>query len=303
LIKEQLKSLFSFSKKELNGLLVFAILLTGIVFLPDLHLWFFPPKTYSFEAFEKEITAFKTSMPKNRTYSYKQLRNEIEEKELEPEYFPFNPNGLSETDWKKLGLSAKQIRVIKNYESKGGKFYRKADLQKIYSISAEDYQRLLPYIMLPDKQNYKNSSFNSSVKQDFKKREAAMVDLNTADSAALEMLPGIGPAFASRILKYRNKLGGFHAKEQLLEVYGMDSARYYNLEKQLLVNANAIKKLNINTAEFADLRPFPYLTFKQMNAIIQYRRQHGNFKNIDDMKRVAILNEEILRKIAPYLSF
>src|SRR5690606_23074537 len=149
----------------------------------------------------------------------------------------------------------------------------------------------------------KNSSFNSSVKQDFKKREAAMVDLNTADSAALEMLPGIGPAFASRILKYRNKLGGFHDKEQLLEVYGMDSARYYNLEKQLLVNPAAIKKLNINTAEFADLKPFPYLSYKQMNAIIQYRRQHGNFKNIDDMKGVAILNEDILRKIAPYISF
>jgi len=303
LIKEQLKSLFSFSKKELNGLLVFAILLTGIIFLPDIHLWLFPPKTYSFAAFEKEIADFKASIPKNRTYSYKQLRNEIEEKEFEPEYFPFNPNGLSETDWKKLGLSAKQIRVIKNYESKGGKFYRKADLQKIYSISAEDYQRLLPYIMLPDKQNYKNSSFNSSVKQDFKKREAVTVDLNTADSAALELLPGIGPAFASRILKYRNKLGGFHTKEQLLEVYGMDSARYYILENQLLVNPAAIKKLNINTAEFADLKPFPYLSYKQMNAIIQYRRQHGNFKNIDDMKDIAILNEDILRKIAPYISF
>lgn len=130
-----------------------------------------------------------------------------------------------------------------------------------------------------------------------------VVELNTADTAQLTTLPGIGASFARRIVSYRNHLGGFYSKEQLKEVYGLDADKYAGLQAQIKVDASRIKKIPINKATFDDLKYFPYLSFKQMNAIIQFREQHGDYTSIVDMKNIAILNDEILRKIEPYLAF
>ena len=130
-----------------------------------------------------------------------------------------------------------------------------------------------------------------------------VIELNTADSAKLTGLPGIGPSFARRIVTYRNRLGGFIRKEQLKEVFGMDDDRYSELASQVSVDASHIQKIHINKVDFDGLSHFSYLTFKQMNAIIQFREQHGEYASLDDMRNIAILNDEILRKIEPYLVF
>ena len=139
----------------------------------------------------------------------------------------------------------------------------------------------------------------------FYKKAAAgvVIELNSADSAKLTELRGIGASFARRIISYRNRLGGFYRKEQLKEVFGLDSATYAGLQAQVSADPSKIKKIRINKAAFEDLSKFPYLTYKQMNAIIQFREQHGNYESLADMKNIAIMNDEILRKIAPYLDF
>jgi competence ComEA-like helix-hairpin-helix protein len=131
----------------------------------------------------------------------------------------------------------------------------------------------------------------------------ATIELNTADTAKLAELNGIGPAFARRIVSYRERLGGFHDKEQLKEVFGLDSEKYVGLQAQVTVDVSHIRKLQINKVTFDGLKQFPYLSFKQMNAIIQFREQHGEYQSIDDMRNIAILNEETLNKIKPYISF
>lgn len=130
-----------------------------------------------------------------------------------------------------------------------------------------------------------------------------IIELNTADSAQLTGLNGIGPSFAHRIVVYRNRLGGFIRKEQLKEVFGMDDEKYSTLASQVSVDAYHINKIHINKVDFDGLSHFPYLTFKQMNAIIQFREQHGEYASLDDMRNIAILNDEILRKIGPYIDF
>jgi competence ComEA-like helix-hairpin-helix protein len=130
-----------------------------------------------------------------------------------------------------------------------------------------------------------------------------VIELNTADSAKLTELTGIGPSFARRIISYREHLGGFYKKEQLKEVFGLDSEKYAGLQAQVIVDASLIRKIKINKVNFDGLKRFPYLSFKQMNAIIQFREQHGDYQSIDDMRNIAILNEEILKKIKPYISF
>ncbi|MGV3507828.1 MAG: helix-hairpin-helix domain-containing protein [Sphingobacteriaceae bacterium] len=297
------KEFFAFSKKELNGLLVLFILLLLIAFAPIIYSQFNPPEVYDYSAFRKEIEEFRASAQEKKFY-YKNFepQNESYEEVASGEPFAFNPNGLAITEWKKLGLSDKQIKVIKNYESKGGKFYSKEDLKKIYSIKEDDYIRLEPFIQIPERVDRYKSDF----KDDYpKKAKPALViiDINTADSIELERLNGIGPAFASRIIKYRNRLGGFCRKEQLKEVYGLDSILYQKIENQITLSSTAVKQIPLNSATFEDLKRHPYLSFKQMNAIIQYRNQHGDYKSLNDLKSVAILNEAVLHKIAPYLSF
>jgi competence ComEA-like helix-hairpin-helix protein len=136
-----------------------------------------------------------------------------------------------------------------------------------------------------------------------KLKPGATVELNTADSAQLTSVRGIGASFAIRIIRYRNRIGGFYNKEQLKEVYELDSAKYAEIKDQLTVDPSAIIKVNINTISFASLRQSPYLSYKQASAIIEYRTQHGNYNSIDDVGNVAILTPDVLRKIEPYIKF
>jgi len=139
----------------------------------------------------------------------------------------------------------------------------------------------------------------------FYKKAAAgvIIELNSADSTQLTELHGIGASFAKRIISYRSRLGGFYKKEQLKEILGLDSATYSGLQAQVSADPSKIKKIRINQVTFDELSKFPYLTYKQMNAVIQFREQHGNYEALADMKNIAIMNDEILRKIAPYLDF
>jgi len=298
------KDFFVFSKKELNGLFVFFILLLLVVFAPHVYSYFHPSEVYDYSEFKKEVAIFRASAIKNEPYTnrYSQTDNYTASAITTDKLFNFNPNNLAVSDWQKLGLSEKQIKVIKNFESKGGKFYRKEDLKKIYSIKADDYAKLEPFIIIPENANaYKINFRSAEIKKDI--QPLKLIDINTADSVQFESLNGIGPAFASRIIKYRSRLGGFYQKEQLKEVYGLDSIVYQKVISQLTLDPTAINQIPINTVMFDDLKTHPYLSYKQVNAIIQYRKQHGNFKSINDMKAILILNENVLRKIEPYLSF
>ena len=298
-MKTPLKDFLSFTKKELNGLIIFCFLLLLIALAPYIHACFNPPEVYKYGEFEKEVNAFKESARENALRPYPRYFKELKEVRSKPVYFKFDPNNLTEQSWKKLGLSSKQIRVLENYRSKGGKFYKKEDLKKIYSISHEEYLRLEPYIVIPPR-SYANWKKNNL---DFvRKREVTIIELNNADSVQLESLKGIGPAFASRIVKYRDRVGGFYRKEQLMEVYGFDSVRFAGLKDQVMVNGK-FKKLNINTADFDDLKRYPFLSYKQINAIIQYRIQHGLYRSAADLNNILILNEDIINKLSPYLEF
>lgn len=130
-----------------------------------------------------------------------------------------------------------------------------------------------------------------------------IIELNTADSAKLTELPGIGPSFARRIISYRDRLGGFIRKEQLKEVFGLDSEKYAGMQAQVSVDASHLKKIHINTVTFEQLSRFPYLSYKQMNAIIRFREQHGEYESPGDLKNIAIMDDATLEKIKPYITF
>jgi competence ComEA-like helix-hairpin-helix protein len=247
---------------------------------PYVYQWFHKDSTINVNEFNAAVRQL------NKTTTLNDA-----DKRLKVAYFKFNPNNLSAEKWQELGLTESQANIIRNYIAKGGKFNKPEDLKKIYSITADDYKRLAPYIDIPVTSGYTEKAGN------------AVVELNTADSAKLTTVQGIGPAFATRIIYYRERLGGFISKEQLKEVYGLDEIKFKEVKDHIKVNPSRIRKININTITFDKLRLMPYLNYKQVNALIEYRKQHGNYNSMSNLKDIAIIDDQILRKIEPYLIF
>ncbi|WP_395802991.1 helix-hairpin-helix domain-containing protein [Daejeonella sp.] len=298
-IVTSIKSFLSFSKKELNGIFLLVTLIIIVLAGP----WFFKKLSksskYNFENFKREAESFKNASQLN-------LVNDVKINISKVQYFKFDPNSISDSEWAQLGLSDKQINVLRNYVNKGGKFFKKEDLKRIYSIPESQYQLLEPYIHITEIKSERKSATKitfSKAAQSNLKSQFSVIEINSADSVTLLKIRGIGPSFASRIIRFRNRLGGFYKLEQLQEVYGIDSLKFSQIKDQIRVDSDLIQKINVNTATFEQFKKQPYLSYKQINALIQYRRQHGNFKTIDDLKKIMVLNEEIIRKIEPYFSF
>ncbi len=258
-------------------MVVLLILITLVLIAPYIYQWLRKDNTINVTAFNTAAAALNNANPQPLNGN-RSSKNAL---------YKFDPNTASADDWQKLGITAKQAAIIKNYTAKGGRFRKAEDLQKIYGLTKVDYARLAPFIIIP-KENIKAN---------------VIVELNAADSAGLTAIDGIGGAFAKRIIYYRERLGGFITKEQLKEVFGIDELKYDEIKNQVKVDAARIRKININIITFDKLRLMPYLNYKQVNAIVEYRKQHGDYASISDLKNIAIIDDDILRKIEPYLVF
>ncbi len=129
-----------------------------------------------------------------------------------------------------------------------------------------------------------------------------IVELNSADTLDLQQLYNIGPTFSRRIVRYRTLLGGFVNKGQLLEVYGMDTARYSDILPYITIDTAAVSKLDINTATIDQLKRHPYLDYYQAKAIVRLRESQGLYQNIGDLLNVALIDQQTFSKIAPYIT-
>lgn len=135
------------------------------------------------------------------------------------------------------------------------------------------------------------------------RRRVPVIEINGADSLILQVLPGIGPAFASRIVRFRERLGGFCEKEQLMEVYGLDSARYERLKDYVRVDTSLVRRIRINEVDAERLGRHPLVGYKLGNLIVRYRDHHGPFSNEGELKKLGVLDEETIEKLRPYLVF
>lgn len=148
-----------------------------------------------------------------------------------------------------------------------------------------------------------SDSTQKQLNQKPKVQRFAVLELNSADSQELVALYRIGPGLASKIIKYRKQLGGFYSLEQLPEIYGFQEDILFDLEGKIRVDASLVRKIAINKAEFDELKTHPYLKFSLSRQLIAYRKQHGHFSNRNDLLKLKNLNDSIIRKIEPYLSF
>lgn len=231
------------------------------------------------------------------------------------EPFSFDPNTLSEEDWQKLGVPLRVIRTIQHYRKAGGQFYKKEDLKKIYGFSTEMYHHLEMYIQIAEVEQNKNNkkaypidstNHDGNTKAAYTKTNAKdgqfILDINLADSLQWIKLKGIGPVLSSRIIRFRNSLGGFYSIEQIAEVYGLPDSTFQNIKQQLNISSFDLTKVNINTASIQELKSHPYIGYRLAASIKTFRDQHGYFHSTDDLKQLQLVDDQIYRKLVPYLT-
>lgn len=213
---------------------------------------------------------------KNASHSQRAevVRSNVPRKNVET--FRFNPNTATEEDLCRLGFTPKQAASIVTYRVKGGKYRRKADFAASFVVSDSIYKRLEPYIDIP------------------------LIDLNLADSAAFDSLPGIGGWFASKMVSYRKELRGYSYKEQLMEIWKFDQEKYDALADLITLNPENLRQYPLWTLPADSLRKHPYIrNYETARAIVLFRDNNPpeNY-TIQALEQAGIINPETASRLS-----
>lgn len=258
----------------------------------------------------------------------------VEEKKIHLQ--AFDPNTADSTVLLGLGLQPWQVRSIYKYRAAGGVYTRPEDFARLYGLSKKKYRELKPYIRIADdyrpaSEGIRNANRegyygNAPTKQDnanngngintgsnatggqsagskkewqTKLKPGQTIALNSADTTSLQSVPGIGPYYARKIARYRDQLGGFVSKEQLMEIQDFPESTLPYLD----IQPNSIRKLNINRASAEQLRKHPYITFAMARQIMDYRRLRGNIRDLNDLSLLPNFTKETINKLRPYIEY
>jgi competence ComEA-like helix-hairpin-helix protein len=321
------KDYLTFSKRERNGLLILFIVGVFLYFLPQ----FIQPAKVPVdnEAFLKEIARLKISVDTSTAFASSDKGYDVDESadylrpkhyydnraSVKAELFVFDPNTIDAVGWKRLGLRDKTVATIQKFKAKGFKFRKAEDIRRIYGLFPDEAERLMPYIRIAASENnpgnYTPNSYSSNnprlSRVNYPPGTAAaynpgIIEVNHADTAAFIALPGIGSKLASRIVNFRDKLGGFYSIDQVAETYGVPDSTFQKIKSRLECNNAGLRKININAADLNELKSHPYIRYALANAIVSYRNQHGKFKALEELRQIHLITEEIFKKIAPYLA-
>ena len=312
---------FSFTWKERIGIIAIITLIVIVWFLPQLissktknkislgdTSWISEAKKLERKNEESsEKRNFTTGNDGEYNYSFQKPLNSYFNKQ-KGELFYFDPNNLPTEGWQRLGIRDKTIQTIQNYLSKGGKFKKPEDLQRVYGLHQDEYERISPYIKIEETIDTKNSENQNSKSEDSARplstntSRYSVIDINLADTIAFISLPGIGSKLAARIVNFRDKLGGFYSVDQVGETYGLPDSTFQKIKQYLKLENKSVKKININTSTVDELKVHPYIKYSLANPIVAYRNEHGPFTKVEDLKKVMVVTEEIFKRVAPYLT-
>lgn len=202
-------------------------------------------------------------------------------------FYPFE-KGYDKPDFTRYRLAIIDFeRAIDSMESAQVK--RRDSISKSYEV--RDNYKSFP----------KETEHKPIISEQYIRKDTVIININSADSLDLMMLKGIGPYFADKILKYRNRLGGFYEKEQLLEVYGMDTARFENIKKNISIDTTLIVKIDINKVDFKTLSKHPYFEYHIVKAIINRRDKKKPYESINELLEIESIYPELFEMIKPYI--
>lgn len=287
---------FGFNKRERNGLLILISLIL-VLLIVRFSITAFIDKPLALEIIKVSPDSNEKNYQENYS-SYTKRKKKKQHHEKKNNFFVFDPNTISEKDAVELGFSKKTASTLMKFREKGGKFFQKEDLKKLYGISEEFYESIKDYIIIEIKTAVKIDSVRQQ-----KNTKFSPVELNEIDSIQLVKLPKIGPYTAKKILKFRNSLGGFYDIQQLKEVYGMNDSLFIFISKNTFVEPNKITSIRINTASYNELKQHPYIDHIIASTIVAYREKHGKYNQLNDLLLIGTISESKLGILKYYFRF
>ena len=297
-LRNIIRDYFTFTRNERIGLYILIGIIVVLLVVNRLIFYFETPGEIDKDSFENFVESIRKE-------------KEVPSRKKNLSLFKFNPNAIDSLSLDSLDMPASIKSNLYKYVFKGGSFRYRSDMRKLYGMNDSVFSALSPYIDLPEKPIVKikpkrtvHAKMNHAFKVDKPKailEEIKPIELNAASVEELESLYGIGEVFSSRIVKYRNLLGGFYKIEQLKEVYGLSEETYQAVAKHLTVNRESIKKIDVNFASGKEIVRHPYLNWDDVNSIFAFKSEVGFIKTIDQLLENEVLNDTIYNKISPYL--
>ena len=235
----------------------------------------------------------------------------------------FDPNTVDSLTLIGFGLRPWKVKNFLHYREAGKVFRSTEDLGDTYGWTEEDVERVASYVRVVEKyeksgRSEKNEKYGKDENHwkdgkrwDERKDEKperpsskfqmlTKVDVNTADTALLRRIPGVGAKISEAIVKYRERLGGFHSVEQLREIKIVSPEL---LEWMEVSSSSDIQKININKASFQALNSHPYISYEQTKALLQYVRLYGKVKDEKALVETGIFTKEEVEKLKPYIAY
>ncbi len=230
----------------------------------------------------------------------------------------FDPNTVDSATLVALGLQPYQVHAWLRYRNAGGLFYEPQDIERLYTLSESDIKRLMPKVRIraashakrntyPHKRDYDVNSIQGNPsttpkdtktsRYEHKFETLTKVEVNTADTTLLKRIPGIGSYIARWIVERRDKLGGFYAVEQLLEVKHVEPS----MLEWFSVDATQIHRTRLCDMTFAEMSRFPYIGYEKAKSISDYQRIYGPIVDAEQLRATRIFTDEELEKLQNYI--
>ncbi|MBO5890575.1 MAG: helix-hairpin-helix domain-containing protein [Alistipes sp.] len=230
--------------------------------------------------------------PKQSSYTAPQYSTNEESKEIA--YSPFRIDTATTAYLRTIGFSSRQAELIIRYGNMIGGYCNIEEFEECYAVDSAMAARLKPYIIFPERDT---TSIVSVPTIEFP------LEVNSADSAALIKVRGIGPKSIVHILRYRELLGGYYSVEQISELKMVTPENFQQISQQIWCDSSKIKKIYINFARPKELELHPYISDRALRRIINHRELKGGWSTIEEMIDKNILSHDEAARIAPYLDF
>jgi DNA uptake protein ComE-like DNA-binding protein len=309
MIRTFLSSLTKSERYERIGyavLLVALLLAFGLRYLLALKA---PPLVVIEESISNDFTVKENPFVNSTSMLHSGRNTSSKGKQFKIPNGPIHVNKLSSEDWMNMGFSSAQAAVITRFRTSVGGFSSLQQMKKCFVMDEAFlelgrerfvFDALISSHFKPLKDTIRASVGAAPVSLIPKPR---VIDLNSADTAILQSLNGVGPYWAKKIFRYKEKLGGFLHPSQLLEIEGMDSLLFHNISPCVVVDTSFVYRIPINRVSAYKLQQHPYFGKNLAVALVNYRERHGPFRSSGQLKNCLLVDPHIFRKIVPYLSF
>ncbi len=250
MIQSNWKDYFSFSKKEIKGIIVLGFILLGSILLSHL-------------------------------FSSKSLSSLVAKQDRKIRFFVFDPNTIDSVQALDLGIPEKQVRTLLRYRAKGGFFKEKQDFSKLYGLTTEMYNTLSPFIKIAGREKSLNTGYSNHSNYRYpyysknKEKINWTIDINTAMEEEWERKTNWPKGLISRVLAYKNYLGAFTKPSQLSKVYGMSDSLYQLIRPHIIIDMQKAPSMNMNTMRFNDWKNLGLFTDQQIWVILKLKKENG----------------------------